>query len=337
MLETILFWLTLVGILYYVITSLLERLRVKNLTEKPVLITGCDTGFGHDLALKCLQEGMPVLAGCLTQQGCDGLILIAKNRQLNVNRLHTFLLDVRSDESVKNARKCVEEYIKSYNGLYGLVNNAGIGGNVSFDDWLLVQDYKDVLDVNTLGVIRVTHAFKDLIKKTKGRIVTVASSSARVALPSFGPYTVSKFAVASYMDVIRVELGFFGVSVSTLEPGFFKTPLTCAKRNTDMMERLWNRATPETREEYGEKFFNAAKSVTQRILVDQCIEQTEQVVDAYFHALTSYFPRPRYQVGKDCVYGYAPFSFLPSRWQDWTFKLARYLANLPLPKSVSDK
>jgi NAD(P)-dependent dehydrogenase (short-subunit alcohol dehydrogenase family) len=52
-------------------------------------------------------------------------------------------------------------------GLYGLVNNAGIVGNVSFDDWLLVQDYQDVFDVNTLGVIRVTHAFKDLIKKTK--------------------------------------------------------------------------------------------------------------------------------------------------------------------------
>uniref|UniRef100_A0A914BW40 Uncharacterized protein n=1 Tax=Acrobeloides nanus TaxID=290746 RepID=A0A914BW40_9BILA len=337
MLETILFWLTLVGILYYVITSLLERLRVGNLTEKPVLITGCDTGFGHDLALKCLQEGMPVLAGCLTQQGCDGLKLIAKNRQLNLTHLHTFLLDVRSDESVKNARKFVEEYIKSYNGLYGLVNNAGIVGNASFDDWLLLQDYKDVFDINTLGVIRMTHAFKDLIKKTKGRIVTAASICARVALPGLGPYTVSKFAVASYMDTIRLELGIFGVSVSMLEPGFFKTPLTSAKRNSEMMDKLWNRATPETREEYGEKFFKSAKIVTQRMLVDQCNEQTELVVDAYFHALTSYFPRARYQVGNDSIFGFIPFSFLPSRWQDWFFKLTRLLTKLPFPKSVSGK
>jgi hypothetical protein len=51
-------------------------------------------------------------------KGCDGLKLIAKNRQLNLTHLHTFLLDVRSDESVKNARKFVEEYIKSYNGIY---------------------------------------------------------------------------------------------------------------------------------------------------------------------------------------------------------------------------
>lgn len=47
------------------------------------------------------------------------------------------------------------------------MNNAGIVGNVAFDDWLILKDYQDVFEVNALGVIRVTHAFKDLVKKTK--------------------------------------------------------------------------------------------------------------------------------------------------------------------------
>lgn len=81
MLESLIFYGILVGLLYYAITSLLEKLHAGNLTEKPVVITGCDTGgagslgcykfplgFGHDLALKCLNEGMPIFAGCLTQQ-----------------------------------------------------------------------------------------------------------------------------------------------------------------------------------------------------------------------------------------------------------------------------
>jgi NADP-dependent 3-hydroxy acid dehydrogenase YdfG len=55
------------------------------------------------------------------------------------------------------------------------VNNAGILGNVAWDDWLNISDYEQTLQVNTLGVIRVTHAFLQLIKVECGRVVLMSS------------------------------------------------------------------------------------------------------------------------------------------------------------------
>ncbi len=71
------------------------------------------------------------------------------------------------------------------------------------DDFLSVDDYQRHLDVNTLGVIRCSQAFKSLIKQTKGRIVTVASIYGRVPQAGIGPYVVSKYAVEGYCDVLR--------------------------------------------------------------------------------------------------------------------------------------
>ncbi len=93
----------------------------------------------------------------------------------------------------------------STTGLWGLVNNAGAMLNNGPDDWLCVDDYRKTLDVNALGVVRVTHAFRPLVKKgiKRGRIVTAASIAGRLPFAAAGPYTVSKFAVNAYCDVLR--------------------------------------------------------------------------------------------------------------------------------------
>lgn len=48
-----------------------------------------------------------------------------------------------------------------------MVNNAGINGHATVDDWTVPEDYQSVWEVNTLGVIRMTHAFKPLLKQAK--------------------------------------------------------------------------------------------------------------------------------------------------------------------------
>jgi hypothetical protein len=53
---------------YFIVVRLLEKVTIGSLREKPVLITGCDSGFGRDLTLKCIKEGMPVFAACFSEQ-----------------------------------------------------------------------------------------------------------------------------------------------------------------------------------------------------------------------------------------------------------------------------
>lgn len=94
-------------------------------------------------------------------------------------KFHGLLLDVTKDESVAKAvgyvrsvvgdkgRGSSSSNINSPLGLHGLCNNAGIAGQNGWDDWMTVQSYRIAYEVNTLGLIRMTHAFKPLIKKAK--------------------------------------------------------------------------------------------------------------------------------------------------------------------------
>ncbi|PIO63491.1 hypothetical protein TELCIR_14908, partial [Teladorsagia circumcincta] len=89
--------------------------------------------------------------------------------------------------------------------LWGIVNNAGIFSCHGPDDWTTVSDYINAAQVNTFGVVRVTHAFKKYVKRSEGRIVTVTSVNGRLSTPCGGPYVVSKYGTEAYMDAISRE------------------------------------------------------------------------------------------------------------------------------------
>jgi hypothetical protein len=65
-----------------------------------------------------------------------------------------------------------------------------------------------------------------------------------------------------------------------------------------------------------------------------CSKDTYLVVDAYFHALTSFLPRRRYQVGWDCLLFFHPFSFLPAVVQDWFYVFMAFVTRMPKPNAM---
>lgn len=87
-------------------------------------------------------------------------------------------------------------------GLWAVVNNAGVATPSAPCDWLNIDDYTSMLDVNLNGVIAVTLSVLPLIKKATGRVVNVASVFGRVS-PTGGPYTVSKYGVEAFNDSLR--------------------------------------------------------------------------------------------------------------------------------------
>ncbi|TKR81236.1 hypothetical protein L596_015141 [Steinernema carpocapsae] len=317
-----------------------EQLKINNLKSKAVLVTGCDSGFGRHFALKCLREGMPVYATCLTEQSKQEL---TDSTRLHPGRLHAFVMDVTSEESVQEGRRFVEKTCGAYKGLHGIVNNAGIASNTALDDWLSLEDYRKVVEVNTFGVILVTQTFKDLVKKTKHcyDIQRPNRDHRKYLRPrgtsGFGPYTVSKHAVEGYCDVIRSELANFGVRVAIIEPGFFQTPMTDPKRVTQQFQTLWDKTSPEIREEYGEKFFKAYQEKAGQMMDQFSSSHPEWVVEAYFHAISAKHPRERYQVGWDANLLFIPLSFLPAGIQTAVMNAAQRFGGFPLPYAVERK
>lgn len=87
-------------------------------------------------------------------------------------------------------------------GLWAVVNNAGVSVPSAPCDWLTIDDYKSMLDVNLNGVIAVTLSVLPLIKKARGRVVNVASVFGRISVMG-GPYCVSKYGVEAFNDSLR--------------------------------------------------------------------------------------------------------------------------------------
>ncbi|XP_035696827.1 retinol dehydrogenase 7-like [Branchiostoma floridae] len=283
------------------------------LTGKTVLITGCDTGFGNLLARRLDQLGLRVFAGCLTEAG------VAELRQSCSERLQPIRMDVTSSDSVQDAFRVVREAVGS-KGLHGLVNNAGISGVFGGTaEWATLEDYQAVLNVNLLGMIDVTKTFLPLLKKSRGRVVNVASAAGRMANPLGMPYTVSKYGVEAFSDCLRRAMRCFGVKVYIIEPGLFRTDMTNHDVILRRLDQTWQRQTPETKTEYGEEFLQAAKD---DIIFGARFSQVPvAIVDAMEHALSATHPRSRYVVGWDARFITVPTSWLPTDLGDLIFRL----------------
>ncbi|XP_069843075.1 retinol dehydrogenase 16 isoform X1 [Dipodomys merriami] len=307
-----LYFVVLVG-LYYVLRWYRERQVVSHLQDKYVFITGCDRGFGNLLARQLDMRGLRVLAACLTEKGAEQL------RNKASERLETVILDVTNTESIAAATQWVKERVGD-RGLWGLVNNAGIAAPCGPTEWLNKQDYVKILEVNLLGVIEVTLSMLSLVKKARGRVVNVSSIMGRIATFG-GGYCVSKFGIEAFSDSLRRDLFCFGVKVAIIEPGFFYTGLTQSDVLSVSFKELWNKASSEIKETYGEEFLASYLKVLST-LPQKCTKNLFLATDCMEHALIARHPRTRYTAGWDAKLIYLPMSYLPTSLVDaiinWT-------------------
>ncbi|NXF93452.1 RDH16 dehydrogenase, partial [Eubucco bourcierii] len=287
-----------------------ERQTVPRLSDKFVLITGCDSGFGNLLARQLDARGRPVLAACLSEAGAERL------RAAPSSRLQTVLLDVTSSQSIAAAAAWVRERVGSQ-GLWGLVNNAGVGVPSAPNEWLTREDFAKVLDVNLLGLIEVTLSLLPLLRQAQGRVVNVASVMGRVSFFG-GGYCISKYGVEAFSDSLRLEMRRFGVRVSIIEPGYFRTAITSSESLERHFRRLWERLPQETKTLYGDSYLEDVL-VSMRRMQKKCSSELSVVTDCMEHALTSCHPRARYLVGWDAKLIYIPLSYLPSAFTDLFF------------------
>lgn len=84
-----------------------------------------------------------------------------------------------------------------------MVNNAGISFPTAPNDWLDIEDFKQMIDVNLIGVVAITLSVLPLIKKAKGRVVNVASVFGRISTLG-GAYCITKYGVEAFNDSLRL-------------------------------------------------------------------------------------------------------------------------------------
>ncbi|XP_044533921.1 retinol dehydrogenase 5 [Gracilinanus agilis] len=273
-----------------------------------VFITGCDSGFGRHLALRLDRRGFRVLAACLTPLGAENLKRAASPR------LCTTLLDVTDPQNIQRVAEWVGTLVGK-KGLFGLVNNAGVAGIIGPTPWLTLEDYRKVLEVNTLGPIGVTLALLPCLKQAQGRIVNITSVLGRLAANG-GGYCVSKFGLEAFSDSLRRDIAPFGVRVSIVEPGFFRTSVTSLESVEGALQASWERLPPATQASYGDSFLPKYLKVQRLIMNLICDGDLGKVSSCLEHALTARYPRTRYSPGWDAKLLWLPASYLPASLVD---------------------
>ncbi|CAG5135600.1 unnamed protein product [Candidula unifasciata] len=293
----------------YFVCRFLHSLKIDGYTEKYIFITGCDTGFGRELAIHLDSLGFNVFAGCLTKDGAQSLSAAASSR------LTTVPLDITKPESVQEALRLTQQRLPKEKGIWALVNNAGVLGNLSPLELCTRDDFTKVLTINLLGPTETIRAFLPLVRKSKGRIVNITSAFGRFA--GFGaPYCASKFGLEGLTDVLRREVYHQGIKVSIIEPGGF--PTSIGKTMNDEIIDARDRASPEVKKQY-ELYLKQFTSLT--ATATPTSSSLRPVIDAYTHAIVSRYPHTRYVVGTDARFVFIPLSYLPDWMSDLVLRL----------------
>ena len=133
------------------------------------------------------------------------------------------------------------------------------------------------------------------------------------------------------LKCFRREVRHFGISCPILEPGVYKTPLVSAKTYFPYSRRAFDALPEEAKQAYGENYLKDINESFYQTLEAKANPRIEDVVDAYYHAITSKFPKLRYAVGWDANLLYVPSSFFPTWIQDI---LIRFITLDPVPESV---
>jgi NAD(P)-dependent dehydrogenase (short-subunit alcohol dehydrogenase family) len=268
--------------------------------KKAIVITGTSTGIGKACALHLDKMGFKIYAGVRKQVDGDNLKKEASER------LTPIILDVTSEESIAAVSGLIEK--ETGGELFGLINNAGIGRGGALEVTPLAEVRK-LMEVNVIGLMAVTQAFIPMLRKGKGRIINIGSTSSLLAFPGASAYSASKFAVRAISDSLRVELKPFGMSVILVAPGAVESEIW--DKGKAYKAKLRKTVKAEIAQLYA-PLIKFGDKLNEKIKKIPASEVAKQVA----HALISRKPKPYYLVGNDAK-GAAKVAKFPRGLLDW--------------------
>lgn len=194
--------------------------------EKRAIITGANSGVGHEILKLLLANEWTVLALDINTSYLANM----ENKKL----LHIEQLDITDRVAFE---KAIAHFTALNNGLDILFNHAGVGEGVRFKDYSL-DNWDWIIDINLKSVIAGCHfAFGIMQKQSRGLIVNMASAAGYANLPNMSPYNVTKAGVISLSESLSHEFSPYGIQVLCVTPTFFQSNIMSRSKGTsDVLE-----------------------------------------------------------------------------------------------------
>lgn len=176
-------------------------------------ITGANSGFGLAIAQAALEAGHGVIGTVRSQSARASLLERLPDAR-------PVLCDVTAFDRIPDI---VAQAEQDYGPVDVLINNAGYGHEGILEESSL-EEMRRQFDVNVFGAVAVAKAFLPLFRERRnGFIVNVTSMGGLITMPGLAAYCGSKFALQGISEVMRAEMAPFGVHVTALCPGSFRT------------------------------------------------------------------------------------------------------------------
>src|ERR1700681_4366076 len=178
------------------------------------LVTGSSRGLGRAIVEAGLAAGNKVLA---TARDIKSLADLSERYG---DQVKLFAMDVTDEAAAANA---VMAAVDVFGSLDVVINNAGYGNLSSVEDTPL-SEFRAQIETNLFGTIIVTKAVLRYFREKKaGQFIQFSSVGGRIGPPGRGPYSAAKWGVEGFSEVLSREVAPFGIKVTIVEPGGFRT------------------------------------------------------------------------------------------------------------------
>lgn len=195
--------------------------------DKVVFLTGASSGIGEGLAVAIAKKG--AIVGLLARREEMLRALAEKCESVGGAKARVFACDVVNAEAVQDSADALRE---EFGRIDILIANAGIGGNTDETRNLKPEAVKKVIDINLMGAVNAVAAvLPQMLERKSGQLVAVSSLAGFRGLPKSAAYSASKAGMTAFFESVRLDVQNQGVSVTIIQPGFIKTPLTSGRAN----------------------------------------------------------------------------------------------------------
>jgi NAD(P)-dependent dehydrogenase (short-subunit alcohol dehydrogenase family) len=200
----------------------------QKLQNKVVIITGASGGLGERIAINCLEQGMKV-------------VLVDKIYPSFLKRIKEgkFVFLKGNVTSSKEVKRIVAEVIRKFGQIDFLINNAGIGGNLSFITDYAEKEWEKIINTNLKSVfLFCKECIKSMVRNKSGHIINIASLLGKTGFPYFSIYCASKGGIIAFSKSLREELKQFNIKVDVICPGSINTPFIDAVKTKGRLKNI---------------------------------------------------------------------------------------------------
>jgi short-subunit dehydrogenase len=183
---------------------------------KSIIVTGASSGLGAAMADTFAKAGAKLTLFARRQKELD---LTAERCREAGGEVTIVAGDVTD---LEDCRRLVEVAVTTYGGLDVIVANAGVSMWARFEDVADTSLYRQLIDVNYMGVVNCLHPALPYLKERKGIIAAISSIQGKIPVPLHTGYVASKHALQGFLDTLRGELRGTGVDVITACPHWLR-------------------------------------------------------------------------------------------------------------------